>query len=268
MEIETFEKDLNVSDMTEQEREHYLLHKKHAGHGKQHLEAIWRPLIVPNFSRSGSSIPRLLYRWFYVLYSTSSVIAVTGYIVIMLTFFGLNVLLGLPPQLTLDFGFLMLFYGIYYGVLCRDFTDFLVDKLAARIGYYNPKSALPSRALDKSICAICGRSHGSKNIEGIQSNSHAEPLMTSYLQEISATEAVEMSESDYECQSAPTEERIIVLACGHKFHEYCIYGWCLVGKRQPHYLYGNFLDFIRYLLTWQPLIFFVVHIVNSSLGLE
>lgn len=89
---------------------------------------------------------------------------------------------------------------------------------------------------------------------------------------------------------AEKKERIFVLSCGHKFHEYCIYGWCLIGKRQvcpfcrekvdlgklfsalpfqkPHYLYGSFLDFIRYLFAWQPVIFLAVHFLDYELGLE
>ncbi|KAL3234005.1 hypothetical protein MRX96_022762 [Rhipicephalus microplus] len=74
-----------------------------------------------------------------------------------------------------------------------------------------------------------------------------------------------------------------------RFHEFCIRGWCIVGKKQtcpyckekvdlkrmfcspwekPHILYGNFLDFIRYLLVWQPVIIMAVQFLNSKLGLE
>ena len=86
------------------------------------------------------------------------------------------------------------------------------------------------------------------------------------------------------------KERCFTLSCGHKYHEYCIYGWCLMGKKQvcpfcrekvdtqklfaslpfqkPHYLYGNLLDFIRYLVAWQPLILLAVQGINYFLGLE
>src|SRR6218665_2589627 len=97
---------------------------------------IIRPLWYKNLDLAGSSLPRLVYRWFFYLYSISSMIAVTGYVIVMGTLIGVNVLLGIKPMYTLDFGILMLFYGIYYGVLTRDFTDFLVDRLAANIGYY------------------------------------------------------------------------------------------------------------------------------------
>lgn len=232
---------------------------------------VWRPLVMPNFSSSGTAIPRLLYKWFFILYSTSSVVAVTGYTVLVLTFFGINLLLNVMPQTALDIGFMMLFYGIYYGVLCRDFTDFLVDRLAARIGYYNPSSALPSKSLRNNICAICGMEHGDKediDIDGLTKN---EPLLRHdgfFDGDFQPDQETLIEYSD----NTNHKERLFVLTCGHKFHEYCIYGWCLVGKRQvcpfcrekvdlgrmfsalpfqkPHYLYGNLLDLIRYLFAW------------------
>lgn len=235
---------------------------------------VWPPLFMPNFNRTGSTVPRMLYKWFFLLYSVSSVIAVTGYTCLLLTFFGINVLLNISPPTALDFGFMMLFYGIYYGVLCRDFTDFLVDRLAAQIGYYNPSSALPSKLLRSNVCAICGMEHGDKENIDMEGISKREPLL--------AESSVFFNNGDIQLEreellvdyndGSDQKEKIIVLTCGHKFHEFCIYGWCLVGKRQvcpfcrekvdlnslfsalpfqkPHYLYGNLLDFIRYLFAW------------------
>lgn len=250
---------------------------------------VWRPLVMPNFSR-GSAIPRLLYKWFFLVYSISNIIAVTGYAILLLTFFGINILLGMLPQTSLDIGFMMLFYGIYYGVLCRDFTDFLVDKLAAQIGYYNPTSALPSKLLRNNVCAICGMEHGDRDNIDMDGLDKRDPLLA---------DANSFMESDIHpdhetlidySENSNHKERLFVLTCGHKFHEYCIYGWCLVGKRQvcpfcrekvdlgrlfsalpfqkPHYLYGNLLDFIRYLFAWQPIIFLAVHFLDYELGLE
>lgn len=231
---------------------------------------VWRPLVMPNFSRAGSAIPRLLYKWFFMVYSVSSIVAVTGYSILLLTFFGINMLLNISPQTSLDIGFMMLFYGIYYGVLCRDFTDFLVDRLAARIGYYNPTSALPSKLLRSNICAICGMEHGDRENIDMDGLSKSDPLlMSEYLDSDVHPDHETLIEYS---ENSNTKERLFVLTCGHKFHEYCIYGWCLVGKRQvcpfcrekvdlgrmfsalpfqkPHYLYGNLLDFIRYLFAW------------------
>ena len=59
---------------------------------------------------------------------------IIGYLVIMFTLFGLNVLLLIKPQVAMDFGLLLLFYGLYYGVVGRDFAEVCADKMAARIG--------------------------------------------------------------------------------------------------------------------------------------
>ncbi|XP_019386029.1 PREDICTED: RING finger protein 121-like [Crocodylus porosus] len=73
------------------------------------------------------------------------------------------------------------------------------------------------------------------------------------------------------------------------FHEFCIRGWCIVGKKQtcpyckekvdlkrmfsnpwerPHVMYGQLLDWLRYLVAWQPVIIGLVQGINYILGLE
>lgn len=250
---------------------------------------VWRPLVMPNFSQS-TTVPRKLYKWFFIIYSLSSLVAVSGYVILLLTFFGMNLLLGVSPQTALDIGFMLLFYGIYYGVLCRDFTDFLVDKLAASIGYYNPSSALPSKSLRSNICAICGLEHGDKEDVDMEGLTKADTLLSG-MGDYSDSDMNPDHETLIEySEHSVQKERLFVLTCGHKFHEFCIYGWCLIGKRQvcpfcrekvdlgrmfsalpfqrPHYLYGNLLDFIRYLFAWQPIIFLIVHLLDYELGLE
>lgn len=84
-------------------------------------------------------------------------------------------------------------------------------------------------------------------------------------------------------------ENTFKLSCHHVFHEFCIRGWCIIGKKQtcpyckekvdlkrlfsnpwerPHVLYGQLLDWIRWLIAWQPVIFMLVKGINWSLGLE
>ena len=79
------------------------------------------------------------------------------------------------------------------------------------------------------------------------------------------------------------------LSCGHEFHEFCIRGWCIVGKKQtcpychekvdlkrmfpnpwekPHMMYGQLLDWVRWLVCWQPVILVLVQAINWALGLE
>ena len=77
---------------------------------------------------------RLVYKWFLLLYKMSYGIGLAGYFSIMLTLFGLNVLFLIKPQVAMDFGLLLLFYGLYFGVVSRDFAEVCADKMASHIG--------------------------------------------------------------------------------------------------------------------------------------
>ncbi|XP_075585958.1 E3 ubiquitin ligase Rnf121 isoform X2 [Dermatophagoides farinae] len=242
---------------------------------------IFRPLFYKNLNSNGSSIPRQVYRWFFYLYSISSVIAVTGYTIIMLTLLGVNILLGIKPMYTLDIGILLLFY-------------------AANIGYYSPSSSLPSKQLNSKTCAICGRPHGGIHRTSMSINSHHHDTdlrssllahdMDPSLSDLNNINCFNGSNNNNSTIDPSLQEKTYTLTCGHTYHQYCIFGWCLVGKKQlcpfcrekvdlnklfsslpfqkPHYLYGNLLDFIRYLIAWQPLILFAVQGVNYVFGLE
>jgi len=170
----------------------------------------------------------------------------------LMAFFGINLIFSQPPQAWMDVGLLFAYYGLYYGVLGRDLSEICTDKLAVNIGYYHPRG-LPTRQLEENICAICGHELIVKaDEEGLLENSYKLP-------------------------------------CHHVFHEYCIRGWCIIGKKQtcpyckervdltrlfknpwerPHLLYGQLLDWIRYLVAWQPLILGLVQGINYALGLE
>ena len=52
----------------------------------------------------------------------------------MFTIFGLNVLLLIKPQTSMDFGLLLLFYGLYFGVVSRDFAEVCSELMASQIG--------------------------------------------------------------------------------------------------------------------------------------
>lgn len=59
---------------------------------------------------------------------------VVGYLIVMCTLMGINLIFGVKPHVWMDFGILLLFYGLYYGVLGRDFAEICTDKMAAKIG--------------------------------------------------------------------------------------------------------------------------------------
>ncbi|XP_071950100.1 E3 ubiquitin ligase Rnf121-like [Antedon mediterranea] len=196
--------------------------------------------------------PRLVYKWFYILYKLSYGLGIAGYSIVMGTLLNLNLLFLVRTETAMDCGVLLLFYGLYYGVLGRDFAEIVTEFMAAHIGYYT-KTGLPGRTLEANICAVCGQ------------------------QIFIPDEDEEVLERAYE------------LGCKHRFHEFCIRGWCIVGKKQicpyckekvdlkrlfknpwerPHVLYGQLLDWIRYLVAWQPIIVLIVQGINYGLGLE
>lgn len=196
--------------------------------------------------------PRLVYKWFYLIYKVSCLLGIMGYVIMMTTFFGLNLIFNQKPHVWMDVALLLLFYGLYYGVLARDISEICADKMASCIGYYTPEG-IPTRHLEPNVCAVCGNMLlVAENEEGVLENTYK-------------------------------------LTCGHVFHEFCIRGWCIVGKKQtcpycnekvdlkrmfsnpwerPHVLYGQLLDWIRWLVAWQPLILVFVQGVNWALGLE
>ncbi|ERL85668.1 RING finger protein 121 [Dendroctonus ponderosae] len=305
----------NLSELSSEERaryDHQKLHEMHKGHEKMHLEMILVLIVVlivtqvlliewkKRYFRSyliftllamwlipiGISIkhhwyrfifawlvfscitglifrkaiqkpldrttPRLVYKWFLFLYKLSYGLGIIGYMLMMATFFGINLLFNAKPDAYLDAAMVIIFYGLYYGVLARDISEICTDKMASHIGYYSPEG-IPTKHLDPNVCAICGnRLLVGADEEGIIENTYQ-------------------------------------LSCEHVFHEFCIRGWCIVGKKQtcpyckekvdlkrmfsnpwekPHILFGQLLDWIRYLVAWQPVVLFIVQGINYVLGLE
>ncbi|XP_057173028.1 E3 ubiquitin ligase RNF121 isoform X2 [Ursus arctos] len=139
--------------------------------------------------------PRLVYKWFLLIYKISYATGIVGYMAVMFTLFGLNLLFKIKPEDAMDFGISLLFYGLYYGVLERDFAEMCADYMASTIGFYS-ESGMPTKHLSDSVCAVCGqRIFVDVSEEGIIENTYR-------------------------------------LSCNHVFHEFCIRGWCIVGKKQ------------------------------------
>ncbi|XP_005653719.1 RING finger protein 121 isoform X3 [Sus scrofa] len=203
-------------------------------------------------SRGTPAPTTLVYKWFLLIYKISYATGIVGYMAVMFTLFGLNLLFKIKPEDAMDFGISLLFYGLYYGVLERDFAEMCADYMASTIGFYS-KSGMPTKHLSDSVCAVCGQQiFVDVSEEGIIENTYR-------------------------------------LSCNHVFHEFCIRGWCIVGKKQtcpycrekvdlkrmfsnpwerPHVMYGQLLDWLRYLVAWQPVIIGLVQGINFVLGLE
>ena len=80
------------------------------------------------------------------------------------------------------------------------------------------------------------------------------------------------------------------LQCMHIFHESCIKGWCVVGKKDscpscservdikallktsplwgpPSRMWGQLLDVVRYIVVWNPMVFLVLRVIFYELGI-
>ncbi|XP_017917110.1 PREDICTED: RING finger protein 175 isoform X1 [Capra hircus] len=180
--------------------------------------------------------PRLVYKWFLLIYKLSYAFGVVGYLAIIFTMCGFHLFFRIKARDSMDLGIVSLFYGLYYGVMGRDFAEICSDYMASTLGFYSV-SGMPTRSLSDDICAVCGQ----KIIVDLDEEG--------------------LIENTYQ------------LSCKHVFHEFCIRGWCIVGKKQTcpyckekvdlkrminnpwertHFLYGQILDWLRYLVAWQP----------------
>lgn len=216
-------------------------------------KACWKQQISPD-------TPRFVYRVFLFMFRVSLTIGTVGYVSFLLTMLGINLMFMISPETAFDFSFLCLFYGFYFGVVIRDISDMCSTSIAKKVGYYKEdgcgnKEKLLHRNLAPNICAICGNAMFS----GLFS------------------------------EEKTSEEKTVKLSCEHTFHEYCIRGWVMVGKKNTcpycsekvdvrglmnhpwekyNLMYAQLLEWIRYLVAWQPVIVTLVHFLTGFLGLE
>jgi RING finger protein 121/175 len=144
----------------------------------------------------------------------------------------------------------MLWYGIYFGVLGRDTAEVASDQMASSMAY--------GRSLTNTVtnCGICRN---------------------------------EMKDLSHMGQDVKGAEKVVQLSCKHCFHDLCVRGWTMVGKKDIcpvcnekvdlRNLYsdrpwetGNLswiqmLDMFRYLVVWMPVIFAGFSVVVHVLGL-
>lgn len=187
--------------------------------------------------------------------------------VVILSLLGISNLVTNGPD-AFSFGLLVMFYGLYFGVLSRDFVEVLSDHMAQAIGYYS-KEGLPQKYVRPSPASIVTHlfhqlTHPTRNAAQLRENVCA------------VCGDHTMGDPDGDSPN-PTHQ----LNCGHVFHESCIRGWCITGKKQScpycsekvdltafsehpwdkaQMYYLQVIDMLRYLVVWQPLIFIGVHV--------
>lgn len=83
------------------------------------------------FSTYSLSFSRLVYRWFLLIYQITYALGIIGYLILILMFTGIGLLIPVTPDTVMELGVVLIFYGVYYGVLGRDCAVLCVDYMAA-----------------------------------------------------------------------------------------------------------------------------------------
>ena len=202
--------------------------------------------------RVGRRTPRLVYQYFYGCYRLCYGCAFAGYCLLMCDFLGVSLLLPEAVTPLSPTGVLLMFYGLYYGVVSRDLCALCSMMMAVNIGYVGRKGEMPAKSLPDNTCAVCDH-----------------PLHAS----------VRLTDS----RPGDKEEPTFSTPCGHHFHSACLRGWTIIGKRdtcpccsekvnvrevvgkapwdQTTVAWGYVMDAMRYMVVFNPIILIVTQFV-------
>ncbi|KAI9593812.1 hypothetical protein BDF19DRAFT_447002 [Syncephalis fuscata] len=184
--------------------------------------------------------PALVYKWFQILYRVTYAVAMSGYILIMLSIVGITqIFFNVENIVAISAD--LLFYGLYFGVFSRDLVELCADRMASSIGYYN-KDGLPNKQLSDGVCAICGA-----NIDvGAGPDGHNE-------------------HEGFGRYELAFGKRDMCPYCKEKvdLKSFSSNPW---DTQQLFYL--NLLDAIRYMMVWYPIILGVVQLSYKIFGLQ
>ncbi|KAJ1501016.1 hypothetical protein HMI54_013164 [Coelomomyces lativittatus] len=197
-----------------------------------------------------SKTPKLVYQFFAIEYQICYVIGIVGYLLLILCIFGIPSIFTDHPEDVFGGSILCMFYGLYFGVLGRDLIHLISEKMACSIGYFALEHEFPKKHLRPNVCAIC---------------------------------------DDHVPSTSSSSSEGIQLPCTHEFHELCLRGWTILGKREvcpfckekvdfrsvlplhpwdkAQLVYFYLIDAMRYLVVWNPLVFVTIQAIYKILGL-
>ena len=214
--------------------------------------------------------PRRVYTWFFRLYKICYVMSVGGYVGVILEFLGIRAALFLPRSFS-GHATIVLFYGLYFGLLGRDCAELCAWRMKQALGYSKKDDDEPQRMLPTNMCALCAGQLGVDTEALIEGQDFADDSL-----------------HNHEQRSITREERIVKLKCGHEFHEFCLRGWVIVGKNHTcpncgdkvnirsvlgmtpwesqSLVWAQLLDALRYLIVWNPIIFMLTQGTLYEIG--
>ncbi|KAF0984516.1 hypothetical protein FDP41_000415 [Naegleria fowleri] len=229
--------------------------------------------------------PKKVYVWFYTVYKLSHISVIFGTVLLGLeVFFGLYSLIVKYILMDSSFGIylfpspeVLIFYGLYFGVLVRDCGELCSSAINASLEADRNKFYMSHSQLEH-VCGICNqelRVDTSLDFESAHSGDSETPFTRRITDDVTIPPE----------NKRKTTQETKVLSCGHKFHEFCVYGWLIIGKKstcpickenvdpkqhdllQKHpwksdsEFYIGVLDLTRYFVVFNPIILIVIQLV-------
>ena len=178
--------------------------------------------------------PKKVYVWFFSVYKISHFSVLFGTVMLVLQIlFGFHTLIIKYLLMDSDFGRFIfpsaeiwIFYGLYFGVLVRDCGEICSTAISASLEADRNKFYVSPSQLHH-VCGICNQElKNDTNLDFEGGGSAADFESSSdqpFTRRITGDAAQESKRK--------TIQETKVLSCQHKFHEFCLYGWLILGKK-------------------------------------
>ena len=157
-------------------------------------------------------VNRKVYSWFFWVFHIAQITLIIGTIISLLRLLGIvNLISKVTPSFLLNWinsnvanwifphSHILIFYGLYFGIMVRDCAEQCADRMANYFTYLRNKFYNNARREEK-ICGICGVQLESEILFDVETK----PVVI---------------------------DKKRTLECGHNFHEFCIRGWMIIGKK-------------------------------------
>ena len=233
--------------------------------------------------------PRQVYTWFNRLWVACYFMGCAGYGLLLFEMSGLRAAFFLPPG-TPQVAILVLFYGLYFGVLSRDMAEICSWHMNCSMGYSKKDDDEPQRVLPNNICALCGLDLDPE-LEHVLEGQHCVPSgPRGGFYDDPLRSRPRHGQVSGPLATSMVRERVVKLKCGHEFHEFCVRWWSIVGKQSTcpncgdrvdiqaivgqspwlnkNLMWCHLLDMLRYLLVWNPVIVACVQLSAYEMGVR